>query len=511
MSIGGVSPRYQEIIGRLNRHFPTASGQGLVSLAKLTTRALLELSQRQVLTSRVRSLENRAFRIHTEFNPQPMEVVKYLVRLFGGIPIWSDPKVQMNLMPPTTTVSIVATMLTAIFNPDLCSKALSGGNIFELEKSVIRTFNLLFGYDPENAYGFFTYGATLGIEYAINRSLDRYDPNRRMHGMGAIKPKIICSDSSHYCVSDIAARLGLGRENVVLVPTNDNGEMDLDSLKGELDKVYKSGGEVAFVLGTAGTTDRCGFDDISGISSILSQYKNGKEKDKEIYFHVDAAVGWSWAFFKDYDFTTNYLGFSEEVLNGLTRVLERLKGTDKADSVGFNTHKYGYSVIPGSFILFRENGLIARHPTEMRPLHTVESFEPGAHTIETTRTAMGVLVAAANLMFFGRDGYRAVTGNIVEAGISLRKGLSLIPGIELVNKEGVGGGTVFYVKDDTGNYSEGKTQTLLKHLEQKGFYLSTTLDSSNRVLIKSIIMSPFINEQIVDEEILAVKAFFGSR
>jgi hypothetical protein len=47
------------------------------------------------------------------------EVTAELVRYFEGLTIWGHPRTQINVVPPPSISSLIATVLTGLYNPNL--------------------------------------------------------------------------------------------------------------------------------------------------------------------------------------------------------------------------------------------------------------------------------------------------------------------------------------------------------------------------------------------------------
>ena len=67
------------------------------------------------------------------------------------------------------------------------------------------------------------------------------------------------------------------------------------------------------VTGTMGTTDANAFDPLGKVRELMDRYPNPPAFGKAILY-ADAVVGWSWIYFKDYDFELNPLEFSKRIL-----------------------------------------------------------------------------------------------------------------------------------------------------------------------------------------------------
>ena len=99
---------------------------------------------------------------------------------------------------------------------------------------------------------------------------------------------------------------------------------------------------VATVVCTMGTTDASAIDPIGKVRKLLDQYPNPEGFGKAILY-ADAVVGWSWVYFKDYDFEKNPLEFSERILPILKQNGQALAELSYADAIGIDFHKVGWA------------------------------------------------------------------------------------------------------------------------------------------------------------------------
>ena len=69
---------------------------------------------------------------------------------------------------------------------------------------------------------------------------------------------------------------------------------------------------------------------------------------------ADAVVGWSWIYFRDYDFAKNPLGFSERVMPLLRQNGQAMKEIEVADCIGIDFHKVGFAPYVSSCFLYKD-------------------------------------------------------------------------------------------------------------------------------------------------------------
>lgn len=503
VSTKNIIPKYQRIIKqKVAPALPLSSRRGMRGLYKIMDQLRPALEQIDFGSPTIKGLKSRKFNLAAS----QKRVIDYILGLFDGLPNWAHPLTQKNLMPPTTAVSVVTAFLTALFNPDICSIEFSGKSITKAEEKIVELLSKIVGYDPRFSFGFYTYGGTLTIYYGILLGLERAFPGRYLNGQEG-KVKVLCSDAAHFSVRSALGLMGVGTKNLVQIETNESEEMSLHDLERKGEEILRRGEKIACIVATLGTTDAFGLDDLAGIVRIRDGWISKFGIDYPISIHADAVVGWAWGFFRNYDFDVNPLQFPRETLEAIRKIVEKIRHLDRVDTIGLNPHKYGYAPIPASFVLFKGDGKelapFKHHREKMRQLYNVASWHPGAYTIETTRFAGGVLSTLANLMFLGEQGYQAILGRIVEMGILLRQQLAEIDGINLINQQGLGGGTIFYFSKPGQSILEQNTlnKKILRNLlvENEGFPInvSSTLSSDGRIVIKSLIMSPLIDAEDV--------------
>lgn len=200
-----------------------------------------------------------------------------------------------------------------------------------------------------------------------------------------------------------------------------------------------------------GTTDAFGIDDLQAIHAVRERLVKDLSLTYRVHIHADAAIGWPWSVFNDYDFQQNDLGFRGRTLRALATADHRLRHLQLADSVGVDFHKTGFAPYISSAVLFRDKAgvrLIARDRAVMPYLFESGAYHPGMYTLETSRGAAGAMAALANLLLFGKTGLRVLLGHIVEMAEVLREALEARVDCVVVNGDNVGPVTLFRVYPD---------------------------------------------------------------
>jgi len=199
-------------------------------------------------------------------------------------------------------------------------------------------------------------------------------------------------------------------------------------------------------VATMGTTDAFGIDDLAAIYELRERLIVEFSLDYRPHIHADAVIGWAWSVFNDYDFAGNPLGFRGRTARALAAAQNRITALRLADSIGIDFHKTGFAPYISSLFLLRERGdfgLIARDRRAMPYLYHSGQYHPGMFTLETSRSATGVMAALANLLLLGKAGFRTLIGHAVDMAELLRELIVARPELSVLNEHNVGPVTLF--------------------------------------------------------------------
>ncbi|MEM8705372.1 MAG: Maf family nucleotide pyrophosphatase [Actinomycetota bacterium] len=193
-----------------------------------------------------------------------------------------------------------------------------------IERALLAKMARLVGFEPvaDQPAGLMCAGASLAQLHAMQLARHRLQPDLVSAGADGRRLRILVSGSGHYSAEKIAAVMGLGRDAVESVPTDDAGVMDVDAL----DATLAEGPEVLAVIATAGTTVTAAFDPIEAIADRCAAHG--------VWLHVDAAYG------------------GAALLSDAHR--HRCDGIERADSVVWNLHKMAGMTQQCTALLVRE-------------------------------------------------------------------------------------------------------------------------------------------------------------
>src|SRR2546421_8380484 len=213
-----------------------------------------------------------------------------------------------------------------------------------IESQVIRWLCELIGYRSE-AFGVLASGGSEANLIALKCARDRAAPEINQQGAnGAGNLTVYTSEQCHYSVEKSLDILGLGRESLRKIETDDRFHVRPDSLKAAIEKDIAQGRKPFCIVGVAGTTSTGVIDPLPELAAIA--------RENDCWFHVDAAYGGA-------------LAFSDEHKG-------KLGGIEFADSITFDPHKWMFVPFSCGATLVRDGGQVLRNSFDMSPEYLSE-------------------------------------------------------------------------------------------------------------------------------------------
>ncbi|MEO8607996.1 MAG: pyridoxal-dependent decarboxylase [Chloroflexota bacterium] len=211
-----------------------------------------------------------------------------------------------------TPMGMMAEMLAAALNPNTGGGDHSGNRV---EEQVIDWLKEMLGY-PMEASGLLLSGSSMAnlICLTVARNTQA-EVNVRKVGLGAAPRMIVYgSREIHSSIQRAVEVLGIGSDNLRLIPVNADFQMDLGALEAAIAQDKAAGLQPMAVIGSAGTVNTGAFDDLNALADICER--------EGIWLHVDGAFG------------------AMAALSPESRHLTA--GMERADSLGFDLHKWLY-------------------------------------------------------------------------------------------------------------------------------------------------------------------------
>ena len=221
------------------------------------------------------------------------------------------PKFWSWVQSTGTPFSVLAEMLAAGLNPDVCT----GDHApMYIESQTIDWLKKLFEF-PETGSGVLVSGTSMANLTALliardvcthqivrEKGLYQYDSQMVLYA----------SVETHSCITKAADIIGLGKEAVRLIKTDDNFRIDIEELKHRIQEDKNAGLMPFCVVANVGTVNTGAIDPLHEIVTIC--------KKEKLWLHIDGAFG----------------AFAKLV----PEFRETLKPIEEADSIAFDLHKW---------------------------------------------------------------------------------------------------------------------------------------------------------------------------
>jgi glutamate/tyrosine decarboxylase-like PLP-dependent enzyme len=272
--------------------------------------------------------------------------------------------------PSPLPLGIAADLLTAAYNPQLAAWS-HGPFAVEIERRLIREFGEAFGFRNEEVDGTFCTGGAEANHTALLCALVNRFPAYATEGSRGLtsQPVVYVSPHAHHSWVKAARATGLGSAAVRETPTDQRFRLDPKGLARQIARDRKSGLRPVLVCATAGTTNAGAIDPIRAAAAVAAS--------EGAWFHVDAAWG------------------------GAVRLAAQsrhlLDGTEEADSITFDAHKFlSIPMGAGVFLTRHASALPAAFhvSTEYMPKEAdgLAVVEPYANSMQWSRRFIGLKV-----------------------------------------------------------------------------------------------------------------------
>ncbi len=350
---------------------------------------------------------------------------------------WDDPSAVENVISTPSDPAIHGALLATIANPNLVYSEYAG-RATELESVVVRQIANLVGYDDQKATGLFTQGGTFCNLYGYLLGLRKCFPDSATTGIGDKKLALINSQAGHYSNVTNLSLLGVDMGKQLLrIKVNENNQIDLNDLTKQFEYCIRHDIIVPTILLTFGTTDTFAIDDVAAVYLLRERLCRQYGLNYRPHIHVDAAVGWTLLFFKEYAFERNELAINTATLEGLEVTNSLVKGLRYADSITIDFQKWGYVPYTSSLILVkdRQDMQALQHDADYFSYFEAQQWNQThlQSTIECSRSAVGVFSAYSALESIGIEGYQMLIAHGLQNANYLRCLLSKLRNCKVVS------------------------------------------------------------------------------
>lgn len=241
------------------------------------------------------------------------------------------PRMFGYVASPSAPPGALASLLAAALNANVTSWR-SAPAATEVERTVVGWLAELVGFKGEGLNeacgGLLTSGgsmANLDALFVAHRAKSRAASREGLWNAGA-PMTVYASDQVHLSIPKAADILGIGREQVRLVPSDEWFRMDVRALVERIDADTSAGLRPFCVVASAGTVSTGAVDPLKEVARVA--------RERGLWFHVDGAYG--------------ALAASDASKRAL------FEGLTEADSVSLDPHKWLYAPLDCGCLLLRE-------------------------------------------------------------------------------------------------------------------------------------------------------------
>ena len=390
-------------------------------------------------------------------------------KVFSKSMLIQHPRFLSFVTSAVSPYSLSGAILSDIYNMNLCGYEMSPAASI-IEEKLIRWMGSLAGFD-DKCGGVFTSGGSLSnLTGMICARTTMLSDDELPLGVA------YTSDQAHSSVRKGMRLMGLRKDNIRIIPTDDEFKIRTDLLEEEIRKDIAEGKKPFLIVGTIGTTNTGSIDPLDELAAIRDKYS--------MWLHIDGAFGGSILFS---DIYRNYA-----------------KGVEKADTLSWDTHKWAMQVYSCSCLIAKDKkkliNVFAEHPEYLADIIDAEHTDGWDLGIEMSRPAR-FLKLWFTVQAMGTD----LLSDIIDysfhnCNIAVKQ-LQKYPEFEITSPGMCGTVTFRYAPEsvDKSKYDELNAEISRTIIEENFAYVVTTVIKNKRVLRLNI-----INGNTTDEDVIAV-------
>ena len=400
------------------------------------------------------------------------EIIGELERLLPYATAIPSPRYYGLLNPAPTPIAVFGEAVAGALNQNLGSWRHASLGV-SIEERVIRWLCDLYAM-PAGASGTFTSGGTEANLSALACARHRADPSIRDRGTAGSRLVGYVSTEGHFSLDRSFDLLGLGRDNLRAVPSDDGCRIRIGELRAAIERDRDAGHRPFVVIGVLGTTSTGAVDPLPELAAVA--------REEGLWFHVDAAYG------------------------GGAALSDRLRplcaGIELADSITVDPHKWFFVPFSAGAVLVRERSILpetfAQDPVYIRDLRV-----PGRHWfregLQGSRR-FNSLKLWLSLKRYGRRGYEAAIERQVDLARRLHDRLVMESGFSAPHEPVL---AISCFRPDPPDADEAAASAraiaIQEAIEREGrHWISTTVVHGRRYL-RANVNSYLTREEHVDE------------
>ena len=354
------------------------------------------------------------------------------------------------ITPSPLPVGILGDFIASALNQNLGVYSI-GPSAVTLERRTVRWLADLAGYGA-GAGGNLTSGGMMANLIGLKLARDWASQDKAQHEGLKERYAAYTSEERHVAIDKSADIVGIGREHLRVLPTDERFEIRLDALEAALEEDRRQGIRPLAIIAMGGSTNTGAVDPLPQLRQIADRVG--------AWLHVDAAYGGGMLLSR--------------------RRGEVLRGLELADSLAIDPHKWFYAPLDVGAILVKDESRLTRS-FGMQPAYLANPlgsdphrYDYYLHGLEQSRRFRGLKV----WMGFKRYGTKKLGGWIdanVDQAMRLYELASRHPDFEPAVKPRMSAFCVRYLPAGAEEHSRKLHAEVARRIEEGGrFWISTT-------------------------------------
>lgn len=390
-------------------------------------------------------------------------------KVFSNAMLIQHPKFLSFVTSAVSPYSLAGSILTDIFNLNMAGFSLApSANI--IEQKLIKWLGSFAGFG-DKCGGLFTSGGSLSnLTGMIAARTCKLTDDELPLGVA------YCSDQAHSSIKKGLKLMGIRKDNIRIIPTDDDYKIDVKLLEEAIKKDIDNGKKPFLIIGSIGTTNTGSIDDLQALGEIKNKY--------DMWLHIDGAYGGSVLFS---DIYRNYA-----------------KGVENADTLSWDMHKWALQTYSCSCLIAKnKQNLIttyAEHPEYLADIINEEHNDGWDLGIEMSRPARCIKLWFT-VQAMGTDLLKDVIDYSFFNCKVAQKQLEKYSDFEITSNPMCGTITFRYAPKDVNpeKYDELNSMISETIIDNDYAYVVTTLIKNKRVLRLNI-----INGNTTDQDVIEV-------
>ncbi len=369
---------------------------------------------------------------------------------------FQNPRYMGHMDSVPSAITIWADALVSAINNNMLSYELAP--VFtEMEAQLMQWFGNLFGMGTD-CFGTLTAGGSLANISGLLLARNWKKPQSKALGDSSNLVAFV-SDAAHTSFEKAMNVIGVGKENLVRVPTNYRGEIILEELEVAIQKTIREGKQPFFVAAIAGTTVTGAIDPIQSVGEIAKRY--------DCWFHIDAAYGGAGIF--------------------TPKLKPLFQGCELADSMTFNPQKWLWVARTCAMLIVKDKQHLVDGFDGELPYMDAHTLNFGNLNLQGTRRTDSLKLWMA-LKAMGISGCRYLVERSLDLSDSLRQWIDDSPELELVCEPTL---NIICLKSNDPQLSS--TNLRQQWIDAGKLWLSLPLWKGDRIL-KAVVLHPYAGQ-----------------